>query len=83
MLQSSIQPILFAEISDRDGHLVSGAEVAVAGLGCSKTDKSGVAKFYVPSEATYAMVIRYAGHQELLYEEWLTPVPITFTTRGR
>lgn len=61
------------KIFDRDGQLVSGAEVTVAGLGRSKTDRDGVARFYVPNEATYAMVIRYEGHKEVLYEEWLTP----------
>jgi hypothetical protein len=61
------------QIFNRDGQVVSGAEVTVAGLGRSKTDKDGIAKFYVPNEATYALVICYEGHQEVLYEEWLTP----------
>ena len=61
------------KIFDRDGELVSGAEVIVAGLGRSKTDKHGVAKFYVPNEAYYAMVISYERHQEVLYEELLAP----------
>jgi hypothetical protein len=61
------------KIFDRDGKLVSGAEVTIAGLGTTKADKYGVAKFFVPNEATYAMVIRFDGHQEVLYEEWLTP----------
>jgi len=61
------------KIFDRDGQLVIGAKVTVAGLSRSKTDKDGVARFYVPHEATYAMVIRYEGHQEILYEESLVP----------
>ena len=61
------------KIFDRDGELVSGAEVIVAGLGRSKTDRQGVARFYIPNEAFYAMVIRYEGHQEVLYEELLAP----------
>jgi hypothetical protein len=61
------------KIFDRDGQLVSGAEVIVAGLGRSKTDRQGVARFYIPNEAFYAMVIRYEGHQEVLYEEVLAP----------
>ena len=61
------------KIFDRDGELVSGAGVIVAGLSHSKTDKDGVAKFYVPNEAYYAMVICHEGHQEVLYEEVLTP----------
>lgn len=61
------------KIFDRDGELVSGAEIIVAGLSHSKTDKYGVAKFYIPNEAYYAMVIYHEGHQEVLYEELLTP----------
>ena len=61
------------KIFDRDGQLVSGAEVIVAGLGRSKTDSQGVARFYIPNKAFYAMVIRYEGHQEVLYEELLAP----------
>ena len=61
------------KVFDRDGQLVSGAEITVAGLGRSKTDKYGVARFYVPNEAYYAMVIYYEGHQEVLYEEVLAP----------
>ena len=61
------------KVFDRDGQSVSEAEVRVTGLGRFKTDKYGVARFYVPSEATYAIVIRYKGHEELLYLEWLIP----------
>ena len=61
------------KIFNRDGQLVSGAEVIVAGLGRSKTDRHGMARFYIPHEATYAVVIRYKGHEEVLYLEWLIP----------
>jgi len=61
------------KIFDRGGQLVKGAEVLVAGLGRSKTDRQGVARFFVPHTACYAMVIRYGEHQELLYEEYLSP----------
>jgi hypothetical protein len=67
------RPNCGVKIFDRDGKAVSGAEVTVAGLGRTKADKYGVARVYVPNEATYAVVIRYEGHQEVLYEEWLTP----------
>ena len=61
------------KVFDRDGRLVRGAEVIVAGLGRLKTDQNGVAKFYVPHTSCYAMTIRYEKHQEILYEEWLSP----------
>ncbi len=67
------RPNSSVKIFDRDGQSVSGAEVRVTGLGRFKTNKYGVARFYIPSEATYAMVIRYKGHEEILYLEWLIP----------
>ena len=67
------RPNSSVKIFDRDGQSVSGAEVRVTGLGRFKTDKYGVARFYVPNKATYAMVVRYKGHEEILYLEWLIP----------
>ena len=67
------RPNISVKVFDRDGQPVSEAEVIVAGLGRSKTNRQGIARFYVPSEATYAIVIRYKGHEEILYLEWLIP----------
>ena len=67
------RPTSSVKVFDRDGQLVSGAEVNVAGLGRTKTDRNGVARFFVPNESYYAMVVRYPGHQEVLYEEVLAP----------
>ena len=67
------RPNSSVKIFDREGQSVKGAEVRVTGLGRFKTDKYGVARFYIPSEATYAMVIQYNGHEEILYLEWLIP----------
>ena len=61
------------KLFDRGGQLVRGAEVLVASLVRSKTDRQRVARFFVPHTACYAMFIRYGKHQELLYEEWLSP----------
>ena len=69
----SPRPNSRVRIFNRGGQSVSGAEVIVVGLGRSKTDRQGVARFYVPNEATYAMVIRYEGHEEILYLESLIP----------
>ena len=60
-------------VLDREGNAVSGAEVVVAGLGLTKTDKAGYAKFYLPSDDFYALSIRYEGHDEVLYEEKMSP----------
>ena len=67
------RPTNSVEILDRDGHLINGAEVMIAGLGSSRTNKNGIARFFVPNIATYAMVIRYEEHEEVLYEESLVP----------
>ena len=67
------RPNSSVKVFDRDGQSVSGAEVRVTGLGRFKTDKYGVARFHVPNEATYAVVIRYKRHEEILYLEWLIP----------
>ena len=67
------RPNVSLQVFDRDGSPVAGAEVAVAGLGRSRTDAQGTARLYVPGFACYAMTVTYPGHRELLYEEFLTP----------
>lgn len=52
---------------------VAGAEVLVAGLGCSRTDERGYARFHLPREDFYAVTIRYGDHEEVLYVEQLAP----------
>ncbi|MFC2015048.1 LicD family protein [Chloroflexota bacterium] len=52
---------------------VSGSEVMVVGLGRSKTNKQGYARFYLPYEDDWALVIKFAGHEELLYAEKVGP----------
>jgi hypothetical protein len=57
-------------VLDHEGEPVSGAEVVVMGVGRFKTDKQGYAKLYVPQKDWfYALIIRFDGHEELLYEE--------------
>ena len=51
---------------------VADADVVVAGLGRSKTNKQGYARFYLPCDDWYALVIRYGNHEEVLYEERMT-----------
>ena len=75
-------------VLDQDGRPVHRAEVRIVGLGHFQTDNQGYAKLYlqrdgysssVPSIGmsdggeTYAMVIRYGDHEEVLYEEVLAP----------
>ena len=67
------RPNVGLRVLDREGEAVSGASVIVAGLGRTSTDAQGRARFFVPDEAYYAVVIAYPGHREILYEEVLTP----------
>ena len=60
-------------VLDHQGEPVAGAEVVIAGASCSRTDRMGYARFYARSERFNAVVIRYEGHQEVLYEEKLKP----------
>ncbi|MCH9035883.1 MAG: LicD family protein [Chloroflexi bacterium] len=60
-------------VFDREGEPVNGAEVVVVGVGRSRTNKQGYARFYVPDEYFYAVIVTYDDHEEVLYEEVLTP----------
>ena len=60
-------------ILDQDGNPVAAAEVVVAGLNKSKTDRQGYASFYLPKADFYALIIRYRDHEEVLYQESLAP----------
>lgn len=60
-------------VFDAEGEAVSGAEVVVVGLNCSRTNSQGYARFYLPCDDFYALVIRHGYHEEVLYEEKMTP----------
>ena len=65
--------LLALRVFNREGEAVSGADVIVAGIGRTTTDAQGLARFFVPEEIYYAVVVAYPGHREILYEEVLTP----------
>ena len=67
------RPTISLRVFNREGEAVSGAEVIVAGIGRTMTDAQGRARFFVPDEAYYSVVVAYPGHREVLYEEVLTP----------
>ena len=56
-------------VLDRESKPVFGAEVRVAGVGRSRTDRLGYAKLCLPSDDWYALVIKYDDHEEVLYQE--------------
>lgn len=60
-------------VLDEQDEPVSGAGVLVAGLNQTKTNRKGVARFYLPGPDTYAVAVTVNGHEEVLYEESMTP----------
>jgi hypothetical protein len=60
-------------VLDEAGEPVVGAEVTLVGAGRSTTDASGAAELILPRPDWYALVIRYPGHEQVLYMEELAP----------
>lgn len=60
-------------VLDEQDEPVSGAGVLVAGLNQTKTNRKGVARFYLPGPDHYAVAVTVNGHEEVLYEESMTP----------
>ena len=60
-------------VLDGDDEPVANAEVLVAGLSQSRTDRKGFARFYLPGPENYALAITANGREEVLYEEALVP----------
>ena len=60
-------------VLDHEGRPVSEAEVVLVGGGRSKTDERGYAEIILPGSRYYALIIRYPGHEQVLYMEELEP----------
>ena len=63
-------------VLDHEGEPVPSAEVVLVGGGSSKTDEHGYAEIILPVTAGinyYALIIRYPGHEQVLYEEEMAP----------
>ena len=58
-------------VLDQDENPVADAEVKVAGVGRFRTDGQGYAKFNLPCDDWYVVVVRRDHHEELLYMERL------------
>ncbi|MFC1953686.1 LicD family protein, partial [Chloroflexota bacterium] len=61
------------KVLNSDNEPITGATVSVAGLSHAMTDKKGYAKIFIPYEYIYSLIIRYDGHEEVLYEENICP----------
>ncbi len=60
-------------VLDHNGDPVPGADVLIAGLNRSRTNREGYAKFYLPGPDNYAVVVTAGGQEEVLYEESMEP----------
>ena len=60
-------------VLDERDRPVNGAEVSIAGVGTSRANEHGVVKLYVPREDHYAVVVRFSGHEGVLYVERVKP----------
>jgi hypothetical protein len=60
-------------VLDIEGRPVSGAEVVLVGGGRSKTDEGGCTEIILPDADWYALIIRYPGHERVLYMEEMAP----------
>ncbi len=56
-------------VLDENDAPVTGADVFLAGLSRSKTNRRGIAKFYLPGPDIYALAVTANGREEVLYEE--------------
>ena len=60
-------------VLDHESRPVFGAEVRIAAVGTYRTNKLGYADFHLPRYDWYAVVINHDDHEEVLYQEKLTP----------
>jgi hypothetical protein len=60
-------------ILDFDGKPVPKAEVVLVGGSSFKTDRNGYAEVIIPGARFYALIIRYPGHEQVLYMEEIEP----------
>ena len=60
-------------VLNRNGGPVNDAEIVLVGGGRSRTDMEGYAEVILPGPDWYALVIRYPGHEQVLYMESLEP----------
>lgn len=58
---------------DSEGRPVPGAEVVLVGGARSRTDEHGYAQITLPEPRFYALIIRYPGHEQVLYMEEIEP----------
>ena len=83
------QPAMKIQVHNLLEELVQGAEVSVVGLAEASADDNGYVEFFLPYKDFYAVVIKFEDHEEILYQELLSPgasyiyTPDASITNGR
>ena len=67
------QPPTKIRVVDQRNELVRGANVSVVGLADASTNDDGYVEFSIPYKDFYALVIKFDDHEELLYQELMSP----------
>ena len=63
----------WVRVLNEDGSPVSDAEVTLVTGATSRTDAQGYAEVLIPGSYWFALVVRFPGHEEVLYMEELEP----------
>ena len=61
------------KVLDLENKPVFNADVRIVAVGNYRTDKLGYANFHLPKDDWYALVIKHGAHEEVLYQEKMTP----------
>ena len=61
------------KVLDQESKPVHGAEIRIATVGNFQTNEYGYADFHLPKDDWYALVIKHGKHEEVLYQEKMTP----------
>ena len=64
---------LRVKVIDDEGNPVPDAEVVLVGSGRSRTDQGGYAQLLLPGPDWCSLIIRYPGHEQVLYMEEIEP----------
>ena len=67
------QPTTKVRVLNQRDELVRGAEVSVVGVAEASTNDDGYVEFGLPYKDFYALVIKFDDHEEILYQELMSP----------
>jgi hypothetical protein len=67
------QPPTKVRVLNQQNEPVQAAEVSVVGMISASTSDEGYVEFRLPYRDLYALVIRFDDHEEILYQEYMSP----------